>query len=250
MNKKLQHFSTSAVLAAVLAAGSAVLSTSASAYEATLSGNAGILSDYIYRGIPQNDSSGNGGVDLEVGGFYLGTWIADVATGVEYDVYGGYVHEFANGMYLGAGYTTYQYSDNFDAEYNEVNITAGWSNEIWSVDFEFSPGEYNGDFLDDNGNIEGDNYNFYAATVGWNGAYLTYGTFDDDADDTLGEYFELGYGFEVAGFDVTAALVHTDLDRDPAGLISDGGSTSDGDETQAYVGIHRSFDIMNWGSGS
>ncbi len=235
MNKKLQTLS----LAAVLATSTAVFATTASA-ETTLSGNAGILSDYIYRGIPQNDSSGNGGVDLEVGGFYLGTWIADVDSGVEYDVYGGYVHEFANGMYLGAGYTTYQYSDNFDAEYNEVNVYAGWSNDVWSVDFEFSPGEYNGEFSD------GDNYDFYAATVGWNGVYLTYGRFDDDAEDDLGSYFEFGYGFEVAGFDMTAAVVYTDAD------ILDGAATSGGDEdeTQAYVGIHRSFDIMKWGSGS
>lgn len=243
--KKLQYLALASVLA-----GSAALPMTASAVEATLSGNAGILSDYIYRGIPQNDSSGNGGIDLEIGGFYLGTWIADVGTGSEYDIYAGYVHEFANGLYLGAGYTTYQYSDNFDAEYNEVNVYAGWSNDLWSIDLEFSPGEYNGDFLDDNGNIEGDNYDFYAATLGYNGIYLTYGTFEDDADDSLGEYFELGYGFEVAGFDVTAAVVHTDLDRDPSGLISDGGSSSDGDETQPYVSIHRSFDIAKWGSGS
>lgn len=237
MNKKLQHLS----LAAVLATSTAVLSTNASAYEATLSGNAGILSDYNYRGIPQDTGVGNGGVDLEIGGFYLGTWIADVGTGVEYDVYGGYVHEFANGMYLGAGYTTYQYSDNFDAEYNEANITAGWSNDLWSIDLEFSPGEYNGDFVDDDGNVEGDSYDFYAATVGWNGAYLTYGFFDDDAEDALGNYFEVGYGFEVAGFDMTAAIVHTD----EANILGD-----DGDETEAYVSIHRSFDIMSWGSGN
>ena len=60
MNKKLQHLS----LAAVLATSTAVLSTNASA-EATLSGNAGILSEYIFRGIVQNDTaSGNGGIDF------------------------------------------------------------------------------------------------------------------------------------------------------------------------------------------
>jgi uncharacterized protein (TIGR02001 family) len=246
MKKRLQHLA----LATALAGSTAVFSTNALAYEATLSGNAGILSDYIYRGIPQDTGVGNGGVDLEIGGFYLGTWIADVGTGVEYDIYGGYVHEFVNGMYLGAGYTTYQYSDSFDRPYNEFNIVAGWSNDVWSIDLEYSPGEYEGNFIDDNGNIEGDNYEFYAATVGWNGVYLTYGGFGDDAEDSLGDYLELGYGFEVAGFDVTAAVVHTDLGDNPAGLVSDNGTNDDGDETQAYVGIHRSFDIMKWGSGS
>jgi len=245
MNKKIQHLS----LAAVLATSTAVLSSNASAYEATLSGNAGILSEYIFRGIVQNDTaSGNGGLDLEIGGFYAGTWIADVDDGVEYDLYAGYVHEFANGFYLGAGATSYQYSDSFDNEYNEANFYAGWSNDLWSLDLEYTKGDYNGEFVDDNGADNGDEYDFLALTAGWNGVYLTYGMFGDDADDQLGEYFEGGYGFEVAGFDVTAAVVFTDLDDDPAGLTSDGGG--DGDETSAYVGIHRSFDIMKWGSGS
>lgn len=251
MNKKLQYL----VLAVILASSTAVFTQQASAVEAKLSGNAGILSEYIFRGIVQNDTaSGNGGIDLEVGGFYLGTWIADVDDGVEYDLYGGYVHEFANGFYLGAGGTSYQYSDSFDREYNEANFYAGWSNDIWSLDLEYTTGDYNGKFVDDNGLIEGDEYDFIALTGGWNGVYLTYGTFEDDADDQLGEYFELGYTTEVGGFELTGAVVHTDLDDDPAGLTSDGGKLStppgDGDETSAYVSIHRSFDIMKWGSSS
>ena len=217
-----------AICAFLLIPGKTVL-----AFETTLSGNAGILSDYNYRGIPQDTGVGNGGIDLEIGGFYVGTWIADVDDGVEYDIYGGYVHEFANGMYLGAGYTTYQYSDDFDSEYNEANIYAGWSNDAWSIDLEFSPGEYNGEFSD------GDNYDFYAATVGYNGVYLTYGMFDDDAEDDLGNYFELGYGFEVAGFDLNAAIVHTD----DAEILGE-----DEEETEFIFSLHRSFDIMSWGS--
>ena len=240
MNKKLQHLA----LATVIASSNAVFTQTASA-EAKLSGNAGILSDYIYRGIPQSSGTGNGGLDLEIGGFYLGTWIADVEDeGIEQDFYGGYVHEFTNGLYLGAGYTSYQYPDNFDNEYNEVNLYAGWSNDVWNFDVEYSDGEYNGNFFDDAGNIEGDEYGFLAITGGWNGLYVTYGDFTKDADDDGGSYWELGYGLEVAGFDVTAAIVHSD-----ANLLNSGGDDDD-DETEAYVGIHRTFDIMSWGSGS
>ena len=247
MKKNLQPLSLS--LAAALASSTMVFTTSASAAEVTLSGNAGIMSEYIFRGIVQNNTaSGNGGLDLAVGGFYAGTWIADVDNGVEYDVYAGYVHEFSNGFYLGAGGTTYQYSDNFDSEYNEVNLYGGWSNDAWSLDLEYTQGDYNGTFLDDNGGPDGDDYDFIAATVGWNGLYLTYGAFGDDAEDSYGEYFELGYGFEVAGFDLTAAIVHTDLDDDPQGNTGDASTPSDGDETSGYVSIHRSFDIMSWGS--
>jgi len=245
--KKLQHIALASVLA-----GSAVLPMTASA-EVSLSGNAGILSDYIFRGIQQSTGTANGGLDLEWGGFYAGTWIADVGTGVEYDIYAGYIHEFANGFYLGAGWTEFQYSDGFDGEFHEWNSYAGWSNDLWSLDLEFSGGEHNAQpgsgadaFTDSDGNGEGDDYNFFAATLSYNGIYLTYGTFGEDAEDEFGEYFETGYGFEVAGFDVTAAVVFTDIDDDPVGNVSD----DDGDETSAYVGISRSFDIAKWGSGS
>ena len=241
MGKKLTH----SALVTAMACSSAVLSQQAFAYEATLSGNAGILSDYIFRGIPQSSGAGNGGIDLEIGGFYLGTWIADVENeGIEQDLYGGYVHEFANGLYLGAGYTSYQYPDNFDREYNEVNLYVGWSNDVWNFGFKYSDGDYSGTFFDDNGNIEEDEYGYLAITAGWNGVYLTHGDFTDDADDDFGSYWELGYGFEVGGFDVTAAVVHSDAN------ILNGSPPDDDDETEAYVGIHRSFDIMKWGSGS
>ena len=239
MNKKIQHLA----LATAIVSSSALLPQISVAAEASLTGNAGILSDYIFRGIPQNDSSGNGGIDFEYLGFYAGTWLADVGDGIEYDIYGGYVHEFENGLYLGAGYTTYQYSDNFDDEYNEVNLYAGWSNDVWSLDIEYTNGDYNGVFLDNAGNIEGDEYDFFAITGGWNGVYLTYGEFGDDADDAGGNYFEFGYGFEVGGFDVTAAFVQTE----DANLLGDP-ATDDDEETQVYFGLHHTFDIMKWGS--
>ena len=37
-----------------------------------------MMSDYVFRGIPQSSSSAYGGVDFESGGFYLGTWFADL----------------------------------------------------------------------------------------------------------------------------------------------------------------------------
>ena len=40
------------------------------------SANLGYNSDYIYRGLPQYESSVFGGIDFESGGFYAGTWAA------------------------------------------------------------------------------------------------------------------------------------------------------------------------------
>lgn len=233
MEKKLTHLVGSAVLASSVVMVPAV----SSADEAIITGNAGILSDYIFRGIFQDSGVGNGGLDFEYMGFYAGTWLADVGSGIEYDLYGGYVYEFENGMYLGAGYTSYQYSDNFDAEYNEVNIYTGGSMGDVTLDLEYSTGDYNGDFLDKDGNIEGDEYDFMAATLGYNGAYLTYGDFGDDADDALGNYLELGYSMALGGFELTGAVVHT-MD------LNDGSVDGDDEETEAYVSISWGFDVI------
>ena len=231
--KKLTHLLGSAAIASSMYAAP-IAST---ADDAIITGNAGILSDYIFRGIFQDSGVGNGGIDFEYLGFYAGTLIADVGTGIEYDLYAGYIYEFESGFYLGAGYTSYQYSDNFDSEYNEVNLYAGGSAGDVTLDLEYTTGEYNSDFLDEDGNIEGDEYDFIAATIGYNGAYLTYGDFGDDASDALGNYLELGYTMELGGFEVTGAIVHT-MD------LNDGSVDGDDEETEAYVSISWGFDVI------
>ena len=70
-------------LVAVLLAASATAS-------ADWSANLGFASEYYYRGIFQSSSSASGGLDFESGGFYAGTWAADVGDGLEVDLYGGY----------------------------------------------------------------------------------------------------------------------------------------------------------------
>ncbi len=54
------------------------------------SANLGFASEYYYRGIFQESTSANGGIDYEKGGFYAGTWTADVGDGLEVDGYFGY----------------------------------------------------------------------------------------------------------------------------------------------------------------
>lgn len=235
MNKKITSLVTGTAISASLLLTPAITF----ADELSITGNAGIMSDYIFRGIPQNDSSGNGGIDIEYGGFYAGTWAAQVDPGIEYDFYAGYIYTFENGMYLGAGGTTYQYSDDFDSEYNELNFYAGASFDDVTIDLEYTQGSYNGDFSDGSGGIEGDDYSFMAATLGYAGAYVTYGDFGKDADDDLGSYFEAGYTMELAGFELTGALVHTY----DATILGDSSDDTD-DETEAYVSISWGFDIL------
>ena len=55
-----------------------LLATSCSLAQADVSANIGYMSEYHFRGILQKVSSVSGGIDYEAGGFYIGTWAADV----------------------------------------------------------------------------------------------------------------------------------------------------------------------------
>ena len=166
----------------ILSIGLAVTlsAVSAPALAADLSANIGYNSQYIYRGIPQSDSSAFGGLDLEAGGFYLGTWAADVDDGIEIDYYGGYKFDVGD-FNFGIGGTIYTYTGDFDDTYKEVNLSAGWK---WFT-FDAAIGNY--------ANFDGPtlDYEFYSLTAEYKGFYGKVGTFQNDFD---GSYFEAGYG--------------------------------------------------------
>jgi hypothetical protein len=145
-----------------------------------LAPNIGYNSEYIYRGIPQKTSSIFAGLDLEAGGFYLGTWGADVGDGAEIDFYGGYGFEAGDFNY-GVGATLYTYTGDFDDTYQEINLSAGWK----FVTFDVAIGTY------DNFDGPTQNYQFYSLTAEYKGFYGKVGIFEDDFDGT---YFEAGYG--------------------------------------------------------
>ena len=70
--------------------------------QADWSANVGYASEYHFRGILQKTSSASGGLDYESGGFYVGTWAADVGDGLEVDGYFGYGTEIGE-VSLGIG---------------------------------------------------------------------------------------------------------------------------------------------------
>jgi len=103
----------------------------------SMSYNVGYMSDYWYRGVFQSESAVSFGADAEVGNFYVGTWMADVDTGIEMDVYGGYGFTIL-GMDSYIGATGYYYSDNFDSDYEEINTGLSYGN----VSYDYSVGKY------------------------------------------------------------------------------------------------------------
>ena len=161
--------------------------------QADWSANLGYASEYHFRGIFQHSSSASGGLDFESGGFYAGTWAADVGDGLEVDGYFGYGADVGD-VSLSVGYTGYFYTGDFDDTYQEINLGAGVG--VLSVDV--AVGEYDnfvGDTLD---------YTYYAITLEKNGFYGTYAGFSQDFE---GEYLQLGYGTTIAEIDFGVALI-------------------------------------------
>jgi uncharacterized protein (TIGR02001 family) len=166
--------------------------------QAEWSANAGFASEYYYRGIFQESSSASGGVDYESGGFYAGTWAADVGDGLEVDFYGGYGGEAGDFSYSIGG-TLYHYTGDFDDTYLELNLGAG----IGVFTFDLAIGQYD--------NFDGPtlDYTYYSVTAEKNGFYGKLGGFSQDFE---GEYLEAGYGTTVAEIDLGLSLVFSNSD--------------------------------------
>ena len=165
----------------------------ASTTNAEWSANIGWASDYHYRGIFQSSSSAFAGIDYESGGFYAGTWAADVGDGLEVDGYFGFGGALGDLSY-GIGFTGYYYTGDFDDTYEEINLSAGYG--IATVDVAL--GRY-----DNFGNGVQD-YTFYSLTLEKNGFYGKYGGFAQDFD---GDYFEFGYAATLAEVDLGLSII-------------------------------------------
>ena len=118
-------------LAALSLVSGAVFAQAAPA--TTLTFNAGVVTDYRYRGITQsrNEAAVQGGVDYaHKSGFYVGAWAStikwiadysysggtktgtDISGNLELDVYGGYKFDLAKDVTMDVGFLRYQYVGN------------------------------------------------------------------------------------------------------------------------------------------
>jgi uncharacterized protein (TIGR02001 family) len=135
------------IAAAVASACSVPLVVSAQAAAApkvepefTFTGNAGLFSDYRYRGYSQTDYNPafQGGIDFaHKSGFYLGNWNSNVSSvlyngaSLEMDFYGGYKTTFGEfGLDVGLLYYYYpgtgKYNSAFKPDYLEAYIGGTW----------------------------------------------------------------------------------------------------------------------------
>ena len=222
MKKLLSTAIATALTATGLLATSATLNTAA----AEVAFNAGVMSQYIFRGMTQRDTAAfNGGVDYtHNSGIYLGLWAAQVgfgtqtSAGLEYDIYGGYKTSLG-GFDLGAGFTSYNYTEKykasnttgFDSSYQELNFSAGYG----PISLTVNPGYHEG--VD---GMKNKDYIFYSLKGEYKGLYALYGAFDKKAEANKGtasafdarkdgSYIQAGYKTSVSGFDLDMYLINS-----------------------------------------
>lgn len=127
------------------------------AAKAELSGNIGVFSKYVLRGLtnsPENDDAAiQGGLDwTHPSGFYLGYWGSSLgynyesgsdtnaAMGFENDFYGGFAGEFGGGFSYDVGLIQYYYIGVDDSDLTELKANIGFGPAYFQMQYLLNDG--------------------------------------------------------------------------------------------------------------
>ena len=197
--------------------GLALVFVSTLANAVSISGNAAIQTDYIWRGMTQNsgDTSVNVGLDADFGnGFYLGTWAATVDFGnghtLEHDYYGGYAFELGGiGVNIGAIQVTYNGTTDVDFSENYIALSLPMN-----VGLHFSEGDELGDYAEISWGMD----------VGVGSLSIAYGDMDDasaTAAPDAGTHTTIGYSMSAGDFTVDLSYSDFNGNTNAAGTKAD-----------------------------
>lgn len=221
----------------LLKAGIAVLvfgsMTQVANAEYSLTGNIGLTSNYIWRGVTQagDESAISGGLDYaRKNGFYAGTWVSSIngqTGGYENDIYAGYGFK-AGPVDMDAGYITYRYPvGNANLDFDEVYVNA-------SID-QFAAGlaltlDTEAGGADDNMYIYGKAEFDIAKDLKLT---LLVGIYDYDAADSAGAEDYKHFHASISKDDFVFAMDKNDTDL-----------TAGGDDLRFSVSYSKAFDLM------
>lgn len=217
----------------------------------TFSGNAGLFSDYRFRGMTQTDYSFayQGGFDFaHKSGFYVGNWNSNVeqtlynGASLEMDFYGGYKMSFGDvGLDFGALYYWYpQTGANGSTKIDNTELYVGasfgpFSAKYWHAvsDFFAVPGTKNSYYLDLNGSFPLGSVTL-VAHVGYQKVKgLSGGAIDDNID------YRVGVTYDLSGWLLGAAVVGNS-EKEFAFTGNSGLSEAAG-KTGVVVSVSKSF---------
>jgi len=146
-----------------------------------LSGQMGIRSNYLWRGIDQNKHSPMGEFQLEYNrsGAFAGVWVGDIeyedGSDRELDFYAGYNFKPINGVSFSTGVTHYEFVDGIDqmSDFTEGFVMANYRN--LTVEYYFD--------LDHNADVQSFyDIKFAVPYIPYVDVVLEYGRWEDDSD--------------------------------------------------------------------
>ncbi|WP_322521461.1 TorF family putative porin [Guyparkeria halophila] len=219
MKKTLIATSLSTAMASALSLSALTLPSVAAA---EVSANAGVVSNYFFRGVTQTDDGAavQGGLDYgHESGFYAGTWASTVdfgdGTSYELDLYAGYGGSIGDLGY-DVGYIYYAYPDGDDLDFGEIYgsltysyFTAGMAYTVNSqatgesvfdtgdmyyyagVDVPFGESGYSGSLY----------YGYYSFDADSSTYDVDYGHWSAGLSKDAGEFGSFGLNFELADID-------------------------------------------------
>ncbi len=222
----------SIVLATAVAA---VLTSGVAAAE--LSANAGIFSNYIWRGVTQtaDQAAGQGGIDWgNDSGLYVGTWLSNLSgNAYEMDVYAGFAGD-AGSFGYDLGVITYQYpvapGSNFTEVYASGSIAGITVGAAYTVD---KASGITSDAGDDDLYVHAA-YDFAASDVDYS-VYVGNYLIDADSD---ADYIHYGASLSKDGF--TFAVDKNDIEAGNPGFAGLGGAGTE-DNVRFTVSYSKDF---------
>lgn len=249
-------FKRSLVGAAVL--GAAAFSGSAFA---GVTGNVGVVSEYLFRGIEQSGGAAvQGGIDFATdAGVYLGTWASNTggaasSGGTELDLYGGYAFKAGPvGLDFGAIYYLYnedQEDLGGDEGYDYFEVYAKASISWFAAQVYYSP-DYLGDATETAADAAGKDTDFLYVNLMANIPLSDSVTLGLQAGQSSGEGTEVAWGDEYVDYSVSLAKTLDGGVTASLGLYNttlkegEGFGTLPGDDdgVKVVVGLKKVFDF-------
>jgi uncharacterized protein (TIGR02001 family) len=220
-------------VASVLASGVA---------SAELSANAGVFSNYIWRGVTQtaDAAAGQGGIDWSgESGLYVGTWLSTISGGQELDVYGGFAGE-AGGLGYDVGFITYQYPVTPNINFTEVYVSGTMSIVTVGLNYTVDAASANKDTAFDSGDMYVHASLDFPAGKSDLSIYAGSYMFDADGADKAGDINYSHFGASISKDGFTFAADKNDIENTNPVF---GGFANEMDNVRFTVSYSKDFEL-------
>lgn len=218
-------------LAALIALSMLGSVSAVQADEIGISGNVGVTSNYMWRGMTQTKDDGaiSAEIDFDYNGFYLGAWAANVDfdgdEDYELDVYIGYGNSIGNFSY-DVNYLKFLYPSSDDStDFDELTVGLGYEIDKLSLGASYSFGVHteNNGAKNDYAEVTA-SYDFDVVSLD-----LSYGDYENTGDNYSAG---LSKSFDINGNAIDLAVAYVDFDSDAG---------KDGDEDEVFASLTYSF---------